>query len=70
MKSFGVRINLLIIMLILSLIAIAPKFNVEGVEVKSLDVIGKNQGLTVGEIIKSVDSVDVKSPEQFIDLLK
>ncbi len=70
MKSFGVRINLLILMLVLSLIAIAPRISVEGVEIKSLDVIGKNQGLNVGDVIKSVNNVEVEDNEKFIEILK
>ena len=70
MKSFGVRINLLILMLVLSFIAIAPKFSVEGVEIRSLDVVSKSQGLNIGDVIKSVNNVNVETPENFIELLK
>jgi len=70
MKSFGARINLLILMLVLSLIAIAPRFNVEGVEIKSLDIASKNQGLSLGEVIKNVNNVEIESPKQFIEILK
>lgn len=70
MKSFGVRIYLLIIMLILSLIAIAPRLDVQGVEIKSLDTISKNQGLSIGEIIKSVNGIGIESAEHFSELLE
>ncbi len=70
MKSFGVRINLLILMLVLSLIAIAPRLSVEGVEIRSLDAVSKNQGLNVGDIIKNVNNIEVENPEQFIEILK
>ena len=70
MKSFGVRINLLIIMLVLSLIAIAPRLNVDGVEIKSLDAVSKSQGLNVGDVIKSINDARVDNPEKFIESLK
>ncbi|MBI2507671.1 hypothetical protein HYV89_01845 [Candidatus Woesearchaeota archaeon] len=70
MKSFGVRINLLIFMLILSFIAIAPRLSVDGVEIKSLDVVSKSQGLGIGEVVKSIGDANVDSPEKFAELLK
>ena len=57
-------------MLVLSLIAIAPRLDVQGVEIKSLDTVSKNQGLSLGEIIKSVNGIEVESAEHFADLLK
>ncbi len=70
MKSFGVRINLLILMLVLSLIAIAPRLDVSGVEIRSLDDVSKNQGLNIGDVIKSINNVEIENPEHFIELLK
>lgn len=57
-------------MLILSLIAIAPRLDVQGVEIKSLDTISKNQGLSIGEIIKSVNGIGIESAEHFSELLE
>ena len=57
-------------MLVLSLIAIAPKLDVEGVEIKSLDAVSKNQGLSIGEVVKEVNGVKVENTENFIGLLK
>ncbi len=57
-------------MLVLSFIAIAPRFNVDGVEIKSLDAVSKNQGLNAGDVIKSVNNFNVNNTENFIELLK
>jgi preprotein translocase subunit SecD len=70
MKSFGARINILIIMLILSVIAIAPRFDAEGVEISSLDIESQNQGLSIGEVIKSVGGVKVENVNHFLELLE
>ncbi len=57
-------------MLVLSLIAIAPRLDVSGVEIRSLDEISKSQGLNIGDVIKSINNVEIETPEHFIELLK
>ncbi len=64
--KIGIRTWILIIAILISILAIRPSFN-SGVLVKSVDMnssIG-NEGLKAGEIIKSVNGVEVKDKEAY-----
>ena len=58
-KLLGVRTWIMIIVLVMSLIAIGPRFNTQGVEITSLDQFSKNQEIQNGEVIKSINEIEV-----------
>ena len=63
---------ILIFLLILAIIAIAPKFNTEGVEIKFVDRNSKasENGLQVGEIIKEINNQQVNSVADYNRIMK
>ncbi len=69
MIKLGVRIWILIFFILFSIIAINPKFDVSGVEIKSLGELGKEQGMQLGEIIKEVNGKSVNTVEEFNNIL-
>ncbi len=68
-KLLGVRVNILLVFLLLSLVAISPKLDTSGVEIKSLDEFSASQGLQIGEVIKEFNGVTVNTGEEFKKLL-
>ncbi|MBS3145453.1 hypothetical protein J4414_01490 [Candidatus Woesearchaeota archaeon] len=71
-KLFSIRVWILIFLLILAIIAIAPKFNTEGVEIKFVDRNSKasENGLQVGEIIKEINNQQVNSVADYNRIMK
>ncbi|MBS3157639.1 hypothetical protein J4442_05740 [Candidatus Woesearchaeota archaeon] len=63
--KLGIRIWILIAFILFSIIAINPKFNVEGVEVTSVSGLLLNQGIKIGDNILEVNSVKVNSAAEF-----
>src|SRR3989344_1115937 len=63
--KLGIRIWILIAFILFSIIAINPKFNVEGVEVTSVSGLLLNQGIKIGDNILEVNSVKVNSVTEF-----
>lgn len=65
--KIGFKLWLLIIALVLSLIAIRPSFGSDGVLVTSLEQesLLKEQGMTTGEIIKSINGKPVEDKESY-----
>ena len=61
------RIWILIIALLFSLLAISPGFGKEGVVVTSIDVNSsvREQGLSVGEIITSINGQEIKDKNEY-----
>lgn len=68
--KLGLRLWILIFFLFITIIAISPKLDVSGVEIKELSDFAKEQGLTIGEIIKEVNGKIVNTPIEFAEIIK
>tara|TARA_Y100000310_G_scaffold246869_1_gene252306 strand:+ start:10791 stop:12515 length:1725 start_codon:yes stop_codon:yes gene_type:complete len=62
-KFFTVRIWILVIAVLLSIFLINPKLDVEGIEITNvaLGSVEYQQGLSSGEVIKSINNVEIKN---------
>jgi preprotein translocase subunit SecD len=69
MIKLGARIWILIFMITVSILAISPKFSVEGVEVKSVGGVAELYGLKIGDNILSFNEIKVNNVEEFNDLI-
>ena len=65
--KIGIRIWILAAFILFSIIAISPKFNVEGVEVTSVNGLVLNQGIKIGDNILEVNNVKVNTVAEFRD---
>lgn len=63
--KLGIRIWVLIAFILFSIVAISPRFNVEGVEISSVGGIALEQGLSTGEIIKEVNGAKIYTVADF-----
>ena len=68
--KLGVRLWILIFFILISAIAIYPKIDVSGVEIKSLGSTAKEQGLEIGEIVKEINGQQVNDPIKFEEILE
>src|SRR3989344_4852702 len=68
--KLGLRLWILIFFLLVTIVAINPKLDISGVEIKGLGDYAKEQGLTTGEIIKEVNGKIVNSPIEFAEIIK
>jgi len=68
--KLGIRLWILLFFILISLIAIYPKIDVNGVEIKSLGDVAKEQGLEINEIIKEINGQIVNDPIKFGEILK
>ncbi len=67
--KLSLRIWILIICLLLALIAISPRFDVSGVVIKNVKDIAKDNGLTIGEKIISINSIPISTVKEFEETL-
>ena len=67
--KLGLRIWILIICLLLAIIAISPRFDVSGVVIKSVKDVAKDNGLTIGEKIISINNIPISTIKEFEDTL-
>ena len=67
--NFGLRLWILIFFLLITVIAINPKLDVSGVEIKSLGENAKEQGLIAGEVIKEVNGNIINNPIEFAEII-
>ena len=68
--KLGLRLWILIFFLLVTIVAINPKLDISGVEIKGLGDYAKEQGLTTGEIIKEVNGKIINSPVEFAEIIK
>ena len=68
--KIGIRTWILIIAILLSLLAIKPSFD-SGVVVKSVEINSSiaNAGLKAGEIIKSVNGIEIGDKKDYADAI-
>src|SRR3989344_294405 len=71
-RLFTIRVWILIVLIFLAIIAIAPKFNTNGVEINFVErnsQASKN-GLQVGDIIKEINNQQVNNVAEYNRLIR
>lgn len=63
--NLGIRIWILIICLFLAIIAINPTLDTSGIVIKNVKDIAKDQGLTAGEKIISINNIPITTIKEF-----
>src|SRR3989344_1197563 len=69
-KYLTLRVWILIFFLIIAILSISPRLNTLGVEVTYSDEIIKDAGITSGDIIRSVNNLEIKDIKDFESALE
>ena len=69
-KYLTLRVCILIFFLIIAILSISPRLNTLGVEVTYSDEIIKDAGITSGDIIRSVNNLEIKDIKDFESALE